>query len=54
MSRVVPGCIPSPARTSASELNSTATASAMTITPRTRPAGIVRFFSRRGSKAQNW
>jgi hypothetical protein len=49
----VPGCIPSPARTIASELKSAAIASAMTITPSTLPAGIVRFLSRGGSMAQN-
>jgi hypothetical protein len=54
MSRVVPGFMPSPARTSASELNSAASASAISITPSTRPAGIVRFLSARGSTGQNW
>src|SRR5215211_5392760 len=45
MSRVVPGFMPSPARTIASELKSAAIASATTITPSTRPAGIVRSLS---------
>ena len=54
MSRVGPGFMPSPARTSASELNSAAIASAISITPSTRPAGIVRSLSALGSTAQNW
>jgi hypothetical protein len=54
MSRVVPGFMLSPARTIASELKSIAISSAITITPRTRPAGIVRWSWRSRYTGQNW
>jgi hypothetical protein len=54
MSRVVPGCMLSPARTIAAEFSSAVTASAIRITPSTRPAGIVSFLWERGGMGQNW
>ena len=54
MSRVWPRFMLSPARTIAAELNSVAIASAISITPSTRPAGIVNGCRRSGSNAQNW
>ena len=54
MSRVWPGCMLSPARTIASELNSAATVSAITTTTSTLPAGMVSGLRLRGFTGQNW